>query len=433
MKKLFYIFLIFCIASCNDNDIEFEESVNLPLVEMKETTNIDETGVTLNAFVHHLGTENIIRSSFNWYLKGKQYNIEDDRFLIDVELQKYEALNVRIDRDLIKGYDYEGRFIIELEDKKMYSNTISFFSQGAKFEPIQLESAGIIDNPIFSGLDKIFNPRGSISANSITEGQIFAYQEDQQFWAEISSEFNALVLDGIFQSDHNSILSIGKSSYNSAEEVGLWRLDDFNSNFERLGDISYSFFPEKFSFVFGDICYSNSADWDLVSFNVENYQGVNILDPIPFVNIPTDDASRYHAMQVNNEGYIFFSSPSTGSDGPFHPNQFWKFNPSNLEWSQLPEFPGTGRDLFAVSTDSEKYIYVGLGSKNYDQPYTIEGDIWRFNIVENIWELIGWAPNVPWYHPFVNAIEKNGKNYLPASYDNKLVFITIDANKIQPF
>lgn len=421
MGRIIGILLFISFLSCSE--LRFDNELPLPIVRMTEVSDIDSSGVTLKAFVHHLGSGNIIRSSFNWYPKYKFYVLEEDRFLIDVKLRNQTELSIRIDRDLMPGVEYEGRFIVELENEKIYSPPISFMSKGALFNPIQIKkkfnAPDLSSRALaFAGLGKVF---------IVNSYDIFVYQEEQDSW-ELRPVLIRDRLKTGFQSANNSIFG-----YDPPHNL-LWRLDDFDSGTVKLGTFSPSEFAPKFSFVINDICYVNTVDWKLSSFSVDNFEGVNVASKLPFPK----NAYEYYAFGVKDKGYVFFSNPEVVSSGPFQSHQFWQFDPNSSSWQQMPDFPGTGKDYFSISTDEEQYIYVGMGTNGRMSPYYFdsaikEGDIWRYDTVANKWEFIGWSPEDSHFFPFKNSVEKNGKIYFITSQSVNVRVVCINQNKIQPF
>lgn len=79
----------------------------------------------------------------------------------------------------------------------------------------------------------------------------------------------------------------------------------------------------------------------------------------------------YHSRTL-----IYNNSVYVGFGGEPMSNQFWRFDPSNKQWTQLSSFPGTQRNAPAMFTVGSKG-YVGAG-ENFK-------DFWEYNFSNNTW------------------------------------------------
>ena len=413
MRTYTYLLLIVILYSCND--LSFDERLTLPVVEMLEATAIDETGVTLNALVHDLGNENVVRGSFNWFPKGKKYFVEQERLLIDVNLNEHQTISARVDHDLIDDEIYIGRFIIELENEKIYSDTIQFTSKGATWEPFKKEILSAI-GPLnsaefcFWAQDEIF-----ITGGDRPGDPLFIYNiEEEKGWQPVSNIPPTRLFGQYLMSYNNKIYSAGHSLYSSAEHAGLWVTDNVENDFTRLGDIPIAAYNAKFRFEVNGIGYMSSrgTSGGFWRFDLEDYQGVTDIGPLPFEG----GAYQYYSFVCNDLAYVFFSEPVDNADQfPFYNNQLWVFDPETLFWEQLADYPGVGRDFFTTATDHQRYLYVGMGAPGHvntstTDPRSIDDDFWRYDVTNNSWEFIGYglySVNLLTY----DAGIKNGKHY----------------------
>ncbi|MDF1698919.1 MAG: hypothetical protein P1U56_23900 [Saprospiraceae bacterium] len=385
MKVLRYIFLIVMVGSCSDPKLS--DDFLYPVVIMDEVTNIDSTGLTLNARIYHEGSEEVLRSSFNWYPKGKKIFAEEERFLLDVEWKPGTPLSVRIERDLIRGIEYEAKFIIELENQKIYSSSVSFISQGAIYQPIRLKSkfafGGTTSSVVRQGIGNVFI---DINHDYNSEGIINVYNPDVDQWGLNNTIVPGGYIRSIFSSSNQYLMV--------ADQGKLSVIESFDKPKRDITEVASGSFRTKLSFIVDNMCYGYNSDWKLTRFNILNFDGFEVLQDIPISN----NALEYYTFVIGTDVYVFFSEYNLSPSSQISANQLWKYDSINDGWEQMKSFPGTGKDWFSVSTDNKQYIYVGMGAFgrdifNWVNRKVIEGDIWRYNIMNGNWEFIGWIPS----------------------------------------
>lgn len=430
MKNVLSIVILILLTSCDE--IPIHRSAALPIFEILEAIDINETGVTLKGYVYQLGSEKIIRSSFNWYPKGKKRFVENERFLMDMTMTPGE-ISVRIDRDLVPDDKYEARIIIELENEKIYSSSIEFTSQGAANQPIRLENRtdelGLsTDAFAFWAWDNI-----SIATRlgSLSGVELHTYNIQQEKWTGINSSPSGLLFQKCLYASDQRLLFAGTIAFNSAESTGLWYLDDLDDDYVRVGD-----YPQhhrvKFNFLLNNRFYAAMYDGELEYSEIDNYDGLKSIGPLPF----STDAYAYYSFEVAGKAYVFFSDPQRINDEAVYTSQFWVFDPSTTEWTERTNFPGAGKDFFGTSTDGSRYIFVGMGAIGRDQNVinaaALEGDLWRYDIIEDTWEFIGWSPTNAPVLPSVNPRIQNGKHHLILGRIAPISVLSISPDQISP-
>ncbi|MEN0003145.1 MAG: hypothetical protein AAF798_03340 [Bacteroidota bacterium] len=416
-------------------DLQFPKEVTYPVIELKAVKDIGVSGATFEAFTHHIGNQPILRSSFNWYPVGKAFPLEEERFLLDVNLAEGEASTIRINRDLVKDAEYVLRMIIETAEEKIYTDTIHFTSQGATFSPIQTNSYSLSASFFFRGFNNDLLAGSATVVTINSTGTIYRYNPASNQWNVLKDSYSGNMIRNYFQTADNKIYAIAKENpFSSNSPFGIWTLDDYQGQFERISDFVYSSASAaKFSFVFDEQCFT-TRQWTLIGFPLDNYQSIEQEVDIPF----RTDAVVYHSTTIRDKGYVFFSEPTFSNNSITQNHQFWEFDSATLEWTLLADFPGSGKDKFSISSDNQRYIFIGMGTIDFDgflsgNNKVAQGDIWRYDISTNSWEFIGWNPRSSSHVPLLQAKAKDGQHRLPTrNQDSGLVLVTITPNSIQP-
>jgi len=153
---------------------------------------------------------------------------------------------------------------------------------------------------------------------------------------------------------------------------------------------------------------SHMLDPVLFSLNDKLYFGASAHNPSFFYEI--DPANNYSVKRttdfpqtssygissyftINNKGYVLFGS-----------NYFWEFDPVNLKWTRLANFPGPARGE-PVSFVLDGLAYMGTGTSNA----TIFNDIWKYDPTADSWTFVCSMPNP---RTLGVAFTINGKAYL---------------------
>ncbi|MEL7250002.1 MAG: hypothetical protein AAFO03_16355 [Bacteroidota bacterium] len=403
MKRLALLLLLMVLLNWSCQDFSFDERLKLPVVEMLPVS-VDEDGATFTSVIHDIGSNFIVRAYFNWYPKGREFFIEDELYREDVVLNDQKEVTLKIDRDLLDGVTYIGRLVIELEEFRVYSNTVEFVSQGATNEPIQYAppngpSGVSFFSQYFLYQDEIY----IVGRDGIAQ---LSTQDNQ--WLNVNIDPDR-IYESAFQAQGNRIICAGENSSSSSEENGLWFCPDFENSCFRVSNAPFSRIGLGFSFIIDDICYVNQGS-AMYSFNTQSFQGINTLTDIPFIPRNISTSVRHYGFSTGGKGYVLVGFEETENEqGPYFQQQLWSFDPVSGEWSQLSDYPGTGRVHFTTSTDNEQFIYVGLGAESRQNINPIDGDFWRYDVVNNQWSFIGYgfdrvSPGSNWNSTAINNL-----------------------------
>jgi hypothetical protein len=435
MNRLFLFLIAVSLTACSK--IPIHESLRLPLFDTPTITEISPSGVTFSAFVHQTGAVPILRSSFNWYPVDQFFEIENDRFKIDVDLRDQQEASARLDRDLIPNMKYALRLIIELENQKIYSDTVHFDSQGATFMPIRepkiTSEGGGFGLPGLNNEWLLFRS----SPDNFSQSQLFSFDPAQEDWVRIDQNYPSFIVNDYFQTVDNQIFSLGKEMpFNSASDYGIWTMDDYTTGFDQFDALpSPGPFRNNFGFTINGETYAPTRDWELARFELGNFQGTTILGDIPFPN----NTYQYHSTVAQDKGYIFFSDPDFFTGSIIHSHQFWVFSPASNTWQRLADFPGTGKDKFAFVSDGNRYIYVGLGTVGRNDNSTDNriqaGDLWQYDIETDQWAFMGWVTKRgAHYRNFATVANTSSPYLLFGNFDVfKSVVVRLVPEDLRPF
>lgn len=129
----------------------------------------------------------------------------------------------------------------------------------------------------------------------------------------------------------------------------------------------------------------------------------------------------YHAagFVINDIGYI--GTGRISPSGSTLVKDFFKYNPATNTWTQLTDFPGTGR-RGAVGFSIGEYGYVGTGSN--------ASDMYRYNPTTDSWTQI---PSVPGGDRMsAVGFSLNGYGYVGTGYVSNIGWSSTDMYKYNP-
>ncbi|MEL7426843.1 MAG: hypothetical protein AAFN81_27875 [Bacteroidota bacterium] len=425
MKKVSLLLLLLALFNWSCQDFSFDERLKLPVVEMLPVS-VDEDGATFSATIHDIGSNFIVRAYFNWYPRGREFFIEDELYREDVVLNDQEEVTLKIDRDLLDGVTYVGRLVIELEDLKVYSNPVEFVSEGATNEPIQYappyapSGVGVVGFQFFLYQGKIY----VIARDGIAR---LSEQGNQCLNVNIDPD---RIYESAFQAQDDRIICAGTNG--PSEGNGLWFCPDFENSCFRIANAPFSQLSLRFSFIIDDVCYVGQST-PMYRFNTQAFQGINALANIPFAALNQTPGVRHYSFSVGGKGYVLIGFEEENDEShPYFQQQLWSFDPVSGDWTQLPDYPGTGRVHFVASTDNEQFIYVGLGAESRQNVNPIDGDFWRYDVVNNQWSFIGYGFDRVSRGDHWNSAPINGLLPFLVRYtnDNPSTIINIDPEHI---
>lgn len=416
MKIIIYIFSI-CLIFVSCYRLDFDEDIEVPIVKLFEAIDIDETGVTFEAYVYHLGSNKIVRSYFNWFPTSVNHCFGEEFFQIDVEIKENQPLSARINKNLIEGIQYSGRFVVELKNKTITSNFINFSSEGSEEMYYNYKET---DETWYSSDTETFVAFNKFCVRE--NNTIFTYVPNENKWLKIEDGLEGLTSRNIIYSDENELFVTGRATYSSAEENGLWKLNSFGGDYVRLGDLPFLGRDHKLGFRIDDDFYSANVEKELMKFNLREYNGATVLSELPFEFNPHPWEYQYLACAVKKEGYVLILKNSISDYKNSTENQLWEYSPEDNSWILQSYYPGTIGGHFFMISDGSRYIYAGSGNSDKEES---DGDFWRYDTLNDKWQHLGWIPNYSTLikSPFVSIIDR--KIYLITS-ESTVIVIDLD-------
>lgn len=413
MKKLILLsFLLFHLCSCNDN-VELPTK-DFPFIILNEISSISTSGVFISASLY-----SSLVTPYSEY--GLVISLNDDPSVSDrvIFLSSIPGkhFTVSINNDLVKGETYYIRAFIRTMENMIYSNTLSFESEGCISPSISAISAesgtsgkkitikGDNFSELVSNNDVYFNdlkatiikasidtltvfcPNTSIDqsvkikvtvANQTTEAKQFFNLLNP--WRQIGNfPGNAMILNGHIVHNSKGYLFPGSVIYGSVEEnQQFWELDLYTHNWSIIDNIPYTIRVWPICFAKGKdlFCglglYQGQSHRDLWQFNLESKTWTQ-KSSFPGLLCYS---FKYPTFQIDNAVYLY--TYQNGSQ------EFWKYLIESDEWIMLPtptQIKGGGIIC--------GYLYNNIG-------YILEMDaslsihrfnIWKFNEKDNTFKI----------------------------------------------
>ncbi|MCB0854056.1 MAG: hypothetical protein KDD63_17645, partial [Bacteroidetes bacterium] len=110
---------------------------NFPIIMTQQPTDINETGATFQAEIVRAGNYPTQEYGFLWDIKEPDIN-SSHKLILGTDINE-GIIHVRIDSQLVKGFDYIVRAYGALSGKVVYGNPVSFTSLGDNYSPWGME------------------------------------------------------------------------------------------------------------------------------------------------------------------------------------------------------------------------------------------------------------------------------------------------------
>ena len=112
-------------------------------------------------------------------------------------------------------------------------------------------------------------------------------------------------------------------------------------------------------------------------------------------DFPLTGRGYSYGVSVGDEAFMGFGSTDNG----LYPNDWWKYDMVNDSWLQMASFPGDGRNHPAMIVVNNQ-IFIGCGSNDNGNL----GDWWQYDITSNIWSQKSNIIGNNRHHPFYFGI-----------------------------
>lgn len=189
----------------------------------------------------------------------------------------------------------------------------------------------------------------------------------------------------------------------------IWAYDPGNDSWEQKKDYPFSI-PAEIALTLNDKSYLFTYSGNLYEYNPKQ-DSWEILAPFP-------PGSRPSITGFALKGNLYFGTGNSTSQENFQPlKDFWKYDPSKNEWTQLNDFVGASR-VKASSFVIDEIAYLGLGYDGIGAPPFFQ-DLYRYNDDKDEWDRMADFPSSG--HPglsfslnskaYVGAVEESALNY----------------------
>lgn len=125
-------------------------------------------------------------------------------------------------------------------------------------------------------------------------------------------------------------------------------------------------------------------------------------------NFPGDARSAFSSFSIENKGYVVGGYISSSGNYAAY-NGMWEFNPTDLSWKKISNYPGGGV-YGAFSFVIGSTVYIGLGA---DETGTGFSSCWSYNKIDG-WNPIADFPSTKRVYTF--SFTAGGKGYVGGGY-----------------
>lgn len=168
------------------------------------------------------------------------------------------------------------------------------------------------------------------------------------------------------------VLYVGLGNNNDGNLKDFWAYDIETDSWEQLPDIPGPPRHHPYHFTVNDTAYAMFGHGN----NMEIYNDVYRFDDVAkdwvvLPNFPGEERVAGTQFNYNGKGYVLSGQGSDHEN--FDDGEFWEYDPSNLEWTQLEPHPGSGRwapGSFLIN--NEVYLTSGLSNDS------LENNMYRY-------------------------------------------------------
>lgn len=415
--SIFFILLIGC-----EKEIEIS-SKSYPYIITKEVSNIDSTGVTLNAELLDNGKEEIIDFGFIWNNEETEY-----KYSLKNNGGALGNFTVRISSDLEAEQNYTCKAYIETTVHQIFGNTVTFESFGSKspeildFNPkIGFDTTEVVLTGKYFSLN---NENNSVFVNNVKAKILYCSNDTIIFKtpkmpyygdAEVSVlvGLKKVIATNKFQILGPQIESISSTSGHSGEYLTIK-----GNNFTQNGENTYVSFHEinaqilKMSATeievvvpapsFNGLLYDNTASIEITNglksatysedYNIKKSWEQKQATPFSW-------GWKYQAFTYNEKGYIL----------ELNAKELYEYDPNLNQWNVISAFPGERHDGSLYIIHNQKLMKIG-GYGGYYR-YT---DFWEYDFINDTWTQ---KTDIPFDFQYANYF----------ILDNEIFIITTDS------
>lgn len=441
MKYIIQTLLLFLLIGFNAGCVSDAEILpkEYPYITTEEATEIDSSGITLNAIIHHLGKEEILDYGFimiqnsgvnygpNKTSETNTNKSGENKFVFSLKGKTpINNFSKRIFSGFGKNVSYTYRAYIQT-DKTFYS------ANPVEFTSVESKTAQITDLFPKSGFDgtrvtlkgKNFSDIPQFNRVYVNGKQVelISFSPDSIAFNMPKTEYigNATIALKIGSND-NALFTwfkiIGpeiKSISSTADYSGKY-LDIEGQNFLKNGDNLEVYFDENKA----EIADSSDSKIKVLIPPLKYYPFINNETHISIINgskkvtfgqaftvkkswtwkeksYPFYYIYTYQAFPYNNEGYIF----------AYNTKIFYKYSPASNQWNRMSStiFPGNPGNGCLFITSGSKVYKVGGKSINGEAI----NELWCFDFSNNQWQQ---KNNLPFRFTDATFFNQNDQVYI---------------------
>ncbi|MDP4201513.1 MAG: IPT/TIG domain-containing protein [Bacteroidota bacterium] len=418
MNKLYLLLFAMILLCWGCSDLEVETKA-YPYVITKAVTDINASGVTLNAEIESYGKDQIVDYGFIWSTSSEQYTYSLSGL---TDIKKF---TIRITSDLQNGTRYTCRAYVKTASNTVLGSAVDFTAMGSSTPTInKISPESGFDGDLITITGNNFSNKtanNSVYVNSVqatvessTNSSISFRLPEQKF----SGSTTVYVKAGSYQSDPVSffvdgptissvsalsgysgthLIISGSNLTHNNKATGVYLAGynvscSFNSTSNQLDVL----IPIPYAYLLNNITGDIQVTVGMKS--VTYSKQFTILTPWTQMASRCPDGWCY-----NNNGFVYNGK---GYFLEYNTLLMYEYTPSADSWKALSGdlFPGIRRNA-SVFITSGNYVYM-IGGYNSLTPF---GDLWRYDLINHTWIQ---KNNLPFSSKFVTYFRLNGEIYV---------------------
>lgn len=407
-KSIIFLLVVIFIQACQQEaEIQPKE---YPFIISEEVKDIDSRGVTLNAEILNRGTE--IITDLGFAIRNNEDPSIEGRIVSLKKNLNSSKLHARIENDLLKNNEYSVRAYVQTENTTVYSNAVSFQSEGCQppeifeFDP-QFSKPGV---PITIAGNQFSELR---SNNNI----LFGAKQAEVIYSTIDT---LIVLAPSTTKNQITNISVEVADQNAVSSTNF----DLRSPWKRLPDFpggtrnrsTYFTIGNKGYITLGGLYYPDLASTELWEYDNDTQQW----DAISI--FPGEPRTNAIGFSIGDMGYIGLGK----KPGSVTIKDLWRYDPANNNWNKMADLPSDKAFGYAphIVVNNKLYIYLRGQANIY---FNNLPELWEYDPESDRWTKLA-EPRELRQQLISDAVKIGNTSYFIGANKNDINFWTFDSS-----